>query len=358
MKTLVSHGNQNSLIGVPINLLKMQSNHQIAVIEMGINKRGEMAILANMVKPTIGVITCIGHSHMEGLGSLTDIAAEKREIFKYFKENNIGIINGDQIQLSQISYAHPVVKFGSKIVNQIQVRKIESLDSKMNFVLKIYNKKYTVNLDINHIGMVFNSLAATAVCCLLDIPATTIIKAIESPIEVKGRFQIKPLKSGKGSLIDDCYNARPESMKAGLLTFEKIKTDSQKIAVLSDMLELGAEGAFWHRQMGRFLRKVPSLNHLILVGDHVKSIKKTAPVGLKIDIFPSWQEAATFLKQKISDKDSLIFVKGSTGGYSSGLVNLVNEFVKDEKEKNLKSGIIKDESVVYKTKIQPSRLSI
>jgi len=330
MKVCVSYGNQNSLIGVPLNILKMQSAHQVAVIEMGINKRGEMATLAGIVKPTIGVITCIGHSHMEGLGSLSSIAAEKRDIFKYFKDGNIGIVNGDQQPLSHISYSHPVVKFGSKIINQVQARKIKQEGSMLSFMLKIYNKKYTVSLNSNHLGMVFNSLASAAVCSILGIPDDIIINGLSKQVEVKGRFQIKPLKSGDGYLIDDCYNAGPESMKSGLLTFESIKTKAQKIAVLSDMLELGTESAFWHRQIGRFLRKVPSLNHLILVGESAKFIKKTAPLSLKIDIFASWQEAALFLEEKISGKDSLIFVKGSTAGYTTGLVNLVNKFTESD----------------------------
>lgn len=346
MNAIVSLGNQNSLIGVPLNILRMRKEHQVAVFELGVNKRGEMNMLVEMVKPTIGLITAVGHSHMEGLGSMVDVAAEKREIFKFFKENNIGIINGDQAPLAQIGYSHPVIKFGSKITNQIQARKIRIVGSQINFVLKIYKKKYNITLNSNHSGAVFNSLAAISVGCLLNIPNETLIQGIQIPLDVKGRFELKELKVGKGKLIDDCYNAGPESMKAALLAFEKIETSSQKIAVLGDMLELGADSSFWHRQIGRFLRKVPSLKHLILVGDLVKSTKLTTPVTLSVDVVPTWNEAAELLKGKMASEESLVLVKGSTRGYTTGLVNLVNHFTKAES--NVKSE-------TKSTKMQDSR---
>lgn len=336
LNALVSKGNQNSLIGLPLNILRMRKEHQIAVFELGINKRNEMGTLVDMVKPTIGVITSIGHSHMEGLGSLSDIAAEKREIFKYFKETNIGIINGDQASIAQIGYNHPVIKFGSKITNQIQARKINIESSQVNFVLKIYKNKFNVSLKSNHIGSVFNALAATAVGCLLEIPYETIIKGIQMPVKVSGRFEFKPLKIGTGRLIDDCYNAGPESVKAALQAFEKIDTKGQKIFVFGDMLELGVDSSFWHRQIGRFLRKVPSLSHVILVGDLVKWTKTTAPIGPSIEIVPNWQEAVVSLKKRVVACESLVLVKGSTGGYTNGLVNLVKFFTSEDNNSQMK----------------------
>lgn len=330
---LVSKGNQNSVRGLPLNILKMRSEHDIAVFELGINKREEMSKLVEMVKPTIGIITAVGHAHMEGLGSLSDIAAEKREIFKYFTESNIGIINGDQEPLSQIGYTHPVIRFGTKTTNQIQARKIRVSGSDINFVLKIYKQKYNVTLKSNHLGAVFNALAATSVGCLLNIPNDVIVKGIQVPIAIEGRFNMKPLKIGKGTLIDDCYNASPESMKAALLAFEEIDTGAQKIAVLGDMLELGVDSPFWHRQIGRFLRKVPSLDHLILVGELVDWTKKTAPIGLTVQLVSNWEQAVDALSKKVT-KESMVLVKGSTRGHKEGLVRLVNYFTNDKQENN------------------------
>jgi UDP-N-acetylmuramoyl-tripeptide--D-alanyl-D-alanine ligase len=330
MNPLISYGNENSLIGVSLNILKMRPENDIAIIEMGVSKHGEMDILADVVRPTIAIITAVGHSHIEGFGSVSEIAAEKRNIFKYFKEDNIGIINGDQSQLSQIGYIHPVIKFGSKITNQIQARKINVTNSQISFTLKIYKKKYTVVLESNHTGNVFNILAATALACVIGVPNEIILKSIEIPVRVPARFEYKNLKVGKGILIDDCINAGPESVKAALLAFEKIETKSQKVFVFSDMKELGVDSSFWHRQIGRFLRKVPSLGHLILVGDQIKWTKMTIPVKLSCDMVSTWQDAIDLLQNKIGKQESLVLVKGSTSGYTSGLVNLVNHFTNAE----------------------------
>jgi UDP-N-acetylmuramoyl-tripeptide--D-alanyl-D-alanine ligase len=322
IKYVATRDNENSALGVALTLLKMRDQHQVALVEMGVSKRGEMKQLAYMVQPTIGVITAIGHSHMEGLGSVTNIAAEKRDIFAYFKENNIGIINGDQSHLTNVAYKHPVIKVGKKTTNQIQARKIQEHKDDIQFILKIYGKKYSVALHTNHHGRIMNALTATAVAHLLNVPEDIVVNTIQKPCIVSGRFEAKKLKNGNGLIINDCYNANPESMKAALLAFQNMNTRGKKIAVLGDMLELGTNSPFWHRQLGRFLRKVPSLNHLVLVGDMVEWTKKTVPLGLKVDIAPTWQAAAILLAEKI-DKEAVVLVKGSR---NIGLTNLVNQF--------------------------------
>ncbi|MGB8367028.1 MAG: UDP-N-acetylmuramoyl-tripeptide--D-alanyl-D-alanine ligase [Candidatus Babeliales bacterium] len=319
---VVSHENENTKIGLSLNLLRMRKEHTVGVFEVGTSKRGEMAILARIAQPTTAIITNIGHQHMDGLGSLQDIALEKRDIFKYFTEKSIGIINGDQSILSQVSYQHPVVKFGSKTTNQIQARKIRVSGSHISFVLKIYKDKYPVVLQQPHAGAVFNVLAATTMAYLLNIPSETIVKAIQQPFSVPGRFEERRITVGGGTLINDCYNASPESMKAALLAFQEADLKGNKIAVIGDMLGLGINSPFWHRQIGRFLRKVPSVKQVILVGSLVQWVKKTAPVGLPVEVVSTWQEASEKLKSVLA-QDSVVLVKGS---YETGLRNLVNMF--------------------------------
>ncbi|MGE4168684.1 MAG: UDP-N-acetylmuramoyl-tripeptide--D-alanyl-D-alanine ligase [Candidatus Babeliales bacterium] len=320
MRALISQGNQNTLLGASLNILRMTSDHDIAVFELGIGRRGQMAQLAELVQPTAGVITFIGHSHMEGLGSINDIAIEKRDLFKFFKEDSIGIINGDQPLLAQVAYKHPVIKFGTKTTNQVQARKVNNDSAGVSFILKLYGNKYAIRLEKNHSGAVFNALATAAVGYYLQIPAETIIKAIEKPLVVQGRFVQHPLKFGVGKLIDDSYNANPESMKAALLAFEQIKTKAQKIAVIGDMLELGANSPFWHRQIGRFLRKTPSVRTIILVGSLVEWTKKTLPLGTRVEHVPTWKEAQEKLQEELK-KESMVLVKGSLGMQLKNLVD-------------------------------------
>lgn len=312
VKHVASRGTQNTRIGISLNMLRMRSYHQVAVFEMGINKRGEMAELAKLVRPTVAVITNIGHSHMEHLGSLTDIASEKRDIFKYFTEENVGIINGDQSTLANISYAHPMIKFGSKMTNQIQARKVHSDGNSIDFVINIYKQKHKVHLARVHQGSIFNALAAAAVAYILHIPVPAIIAGIENPPIVPSRFEQKLLKKAKGLLIDDCYNANPQSMKMALLALQQFETKAQKVAVLGDMLELGVSSPFWHRQVCRFLRKITSLQRVILVGNYMKNAYKALPVGLSVETVSNWQEATEKLNI-ILDEESVVLVKGSRG---------------------------------------------
>lgn len=310
---IASYKNQNTAIGLSLNILRMSSEHSAAIFEMGISRQGEMELMASIVKPTIAIITYIGHSHMEGLGSLIDIANEKRAIFKYFKETNIGIINGDQDILSDISYMHPVIRFGFKTINQIQARKVQFASGKINFNLKIYKDSYKVSINNNNIACINNLLAATSIAYLLNIPNDIIIKAIEEPVCIPGRFESLTIKN-KIKVINDCYNASPESMKAAIATFEKMDATGKKIAVLGDMLELGVNSPFWHRQIGRFLKKAPSISHIILVGSLVKWTKSTLPLNCSYEHVKNWEEALKAIdKLKKLSKNDIILLKASQG---------------------------------------------
>lgn len=314
---------KNGIASVAASVLGMRAEHSIAIFKLSISKRGEMAKMAKLVRPTVAVITTVGHSHMEGLGSIVDIAAEKRDIFKYFKEHNIGIVCGDQPLLAQVAYQHPVIKFGCKTTNQIQARKISRTSAGTSFVLKVYKEKFTINMADQHTSAVFNALAAVAVTYMLKIPLSTIMASIAEPLVVEGKFEEKVLKFGVGRLINDAYDANPEDMKAALSAFQLIETDAVKIAILGDMLGLGINAPFWHRQIGRFLRKTPSVRKVILVGSMVKWIHKTMPLGVQVEVAPSWQVALDMVKNNLQQK-ALVLVKGS---FSVGLTHLVDALV-------------------------------
>lgn len=321
---IASRDNQNTLIGAAINILRMKSDHQAALFEMGIGARGEMNNLARLVNPTIAIITNIGHQHMDGIGSLADIAAEKRTIFKFFSQDSIGIVNGDQSILSDVSYHHPVIKCGTKMTNQIQARKIKIFDSKIHFILKIYQSKYAVTINKPHGGAVWHALFVAAVGKLLNIPDATIIEAVQTPMVVEGRFEELFMKKSGGRIINDSYNANPESMKAALMAFQNIKTSQAKIAVIGDMLGLGLNSPFWHRQIGRFLKKTPSIKTVILVGDlMVKCAKKTVPFSIAALSASNWQEAVALLETSL-EGSPLILIKGSR---NVGLNHLVEKLL-------------------------------
>jgi UDP-N-acetylmuramoyl-tripeptide--D-alanyl-D-alanine ligase len=316
-----SYGNQNTRIGLALNMLKMRFFHKAAIFEVGISRRGEMKHLVELLKPTVSVITQIGHGHMAGLGALTDVAQEKRDIFSLFKAENVGIINGDQDILAKVSYDFPVMKFGFKMTNQIQARKILIKNNVISFILKLYNKKYAVMIKGSHEGRILNALAAAAITRTLGVSDDDIVRGLQKELVVQGRFEEMQLASG-GILINDCYNSNPESIKAGILAFNAYETDKKKYLVLGDMLELGIDSSFWHRQAGRLIHKVSGIHHIVLIGTMVQWLQKTLPIHCSSTHFETWEAAEDFLK-KLDSSDSIFYFKGSHG---TGLHKLVRTF--------------------------------
>ena len=176
-------------------------------------------------------------------------------------------------------------------------------------------------MQTNQMGPIMNGLAASTAAHLLGVSTDIIVKALQQPCNVRSRFETRNLKGGRGLLIDDCYDANPESMKAALLAFERMEAEGKKIAILGDMLELGVNAPFWHRQLGRFLRKVSSLSHVVFVGENVKWAQKTLPPFITSELVANWQEAKQLLQKHLEKKVTLL-VKGSE---SMGLGNLVDE---------------------------------
>ncbi len=314
----VSYKNQNTVLGLCANILRMPADVQVGVFEVSLHHKDVLAELADILRPTIGIITCIAHSHVEHIGSLAEVCAQKRQLFNYFTPQNIGIVFGDQEFLTSVTYRHPITKFGFKMRNQVQARRVsvvQDADGNLcsKFTLKWFGKKAEVVLQGNHQGLINNALAASAVAYFLDIPLDTLVHALGEYKSFENRFQTKKIKNDRGLIISDCYNANPESMKAALTAFDQMKSPGSKVAILGDMLELGDKEAYWHRQIGRFLNKSSTLDTLILVGERAKLIAKTAPVYLSINFVPSWEGAVQLLQAALEQRKALVLVKGSRG---------------------------------------------
>lgn len=308
LQGVVSYGNQNTLIGISLNILKMRATDSIAVFELGISQIGNMKQLVDLVRPTHAVITHVGHGHIQGLGSR--VAYEKRQIFANFNRDCIGVINGDQAELCDVSYAHPVIRFGKKSKNQIQARKIAFHNNTTQFVIKIYKKSYPVTLRSCNEALIMNTLAAVAVGKALGLDDAVLIQAIEQPVVVNGRFEMIHQPS-KAILINDAYNANPESMKAAILAFDRLIIAQHKIVVLGDMKELGDNSAFLHRKIARYLGKINNLAMIVLIGQQVEHMKKSVPYGVKVAYFPSIEQAQQMVKELANDSQNCILFKAS-----------------------------------------------
>ncbi len=331
LRAYVSYKNFNSVYGVSYNLLMIPDDVQVVVLEMGISQQAEMRQNADIVRPDYAIITTIGHAHMQGLGgSVQAISYEKRQIFSFFGPENIGIINGDNPLLDEVHYAHPVARFGLKTKNQVQARRVKvehdaDGNATTRFILKWYGSKVAVSMSGNHQGMLNNALAAATAAYFLKIPLDALVRGIESYKGFDNRFELAKIAGGKGLLINDCYNANPESMRAALDAFAQIKKPLRKVAVLGDMLELGERELFWHRQVGKVVSKVDDLQALILVGHRAREIAKSINHTLEIIFVDDWAAAVKPLQEIIDKEPSLVLVKASRGIQLDKMVSTVIE---------------------------------
>lgn len=312
----VSHENQNKLHGLALNMLQLTGSHKAAVFEVGISHKGEMEQLADLLAPTMGVITTISHSHTKQLGNLGSVTYEKKKLFANFLPSQIGIVCGDNSNLADGYYHHPVVRFGLKGRNNITAKKISTvLDRYGNLEtegkLVIYNDTVPLKIHGHHTSLIYAALAASAVSYFLQIPSDVIAQGITNFVPVSGRFNAMDIVKKRGIVVDDAYNANPESMKAALVAFEQMSHYKNKIAVLGDMLDLGEKEAFWHRQIGREIRKTKSIKRLILIGERAKKIAETVPFTVDVHYAQDLEQVPDMIYDMITDDPGMVLVKGA-----------------------------------------------
>ena len=267
-----TQGNFNNEIGVPLTVLSMPEDTEVAVLEMGINHFGEMHRLSRIAQPDICVMTNIGQCHLEFLGSREGILKAKSEIFDFMQENGRAVLNGDDDMLASvgqvkgrkpvtygISCARPEAgAAGSCDVYAGDIRMKGLLGSEAVFCHA--GKEFPVRIPLPGEHMVYNALAAAATGFLLGLSEEEIAAGIADVRSVSGRSRI--LQAGSRIVIDDCYNANPVSVEAAVdLLTQKEEKDapqraaSRRVAVLGDMLELGEQEKQLHERVGRYCVK-------------------------------------------------------------------------------------------------------
>lgn len=247
--TLATQGNFNNQVGVPLTLFELKSNHRFAVIEMGTNHPGEIAPLSETARPSISVITNIGYSHLEHFGTKEKIRDEKMTITAGFQGKGTLILNVDDPLLAQVKATsrYKLLTFG---IDRGQIRPSDLAfgpDGCASF--KIGRTLFQLQVPGRH--NVYNALAAIAVGTQLRIPKSKIALALRGFAASKNRMQVKKLPGL--TVLDDCYNANPSSMRSALATLGSFRAAGRRVAVIGDMLELGEEGANLHKEIGNYL---------------------------------------------------------------------------------------------------------
>jgi len=313
--TLSTSGNLNNQIGLPLTLLNLNFNHRWAVLELGMNSPGEIKRLAEICSPDIGVITNIGSAHLEGLGSLDAVMQAKAELFKEIKPNGTAVLNADDHRLLQLAdyTSRNVLLFGLSKNALIRALSVKGTGTGLSFTLVLPDESITVDLKTPAIFMVSNALAAAAVGYLLGLTAREIKDGLEDFKPVKGRMNI--FKTGRRiNVIDDTYNANPDSMKAAINTLMSLKGNNRGILVAGDMLELGEYAESMHRNIGR-IAAGSDIAKLYVTGQFAQTVA-TGAMDEDMDsrdVFTGTkEEILESIKDRIGPGD-WVLVKGSRG---------------------------------------------
>lgn len=326
--TFSTSGNMNSQIGVPVTISKINDTPtEAAVIEMGISEPGGMDKLTQIVKPDIAVVTIIGKAHIEFLGSKEGIRDEKLRIIGRMSEDGAVFLNADDPMLFELKGKLPVKTFfyGTNPEADYRAENIV-FENGYNTYTFIHGKdSLIVNLNVLGQHNVLNSLAALAVS---DYMGLDLVKAARSFETFEGMRQ-KVISTNKGyTIIDDSYNASPDSMKAAINVLRDMDVIGKRIAVLGDMFELGPDSDSYHKEVGDYINATklsngkPVVDKLITIGESSHFISDAVDSDVECKHFADKKEAAEYIKELLGPGD-VITLKASNGMKFAELVDVL-----------------------------------
>jgi len=303
---LSTTGNLNNHIGVPLTLLSITSEHEIAVIEMGANHPGEIDFLCSIAEPDFGLITNVGRAHLEGFGSFEGVKKTKGELFDFITRDGEGIFinNGNEHLMSMAPES--VTKFTYSTCDQTAQLQGEAVNSDLLLVCKVLFPKGWLYIKTNLTGAynMENVLAACRIGLYFGVDPVLIQKGIENYFPSNNRSQV--LQIGDSKIIADCYNANPSSMEASVRNFMQLDKP-KKTMILGDMLELGNDAKFEHQKIADLVAN-SGITDVYWVGSHFQQVSTPAESQkyLNVDDFISAIDKRNF-------ENRFILIKGSRG---------------------------------------------
>ncbi len=318
-KVFKTKGNFNNQIGLPLMILELDSSYDVAVLEMGMSDLGEIDILANCARPDIAVITNIGLSHIENLKTQDNILKAKSEIFNYFDENNTLIINGEDNYLLKIkNKCFEIIRIGYNHEYDVYASNIILKEDNTSFTINDKEREFNFEIPMAGKHNVLNSMLAIAVAKKLNVSFSQMEKGIKNLEATSMRLQV--IKKELFTIINDCYNASPDSMKSSIDVLNSYK-NRRKIAVLGTMNELGDESINAHKEVGYYAKDKVDL--LIAIGNYKECYKD----GFGSDNIITFEDKNEFIKNvnTIIKKDDVILVKASRGIRFEEIVNSLEE---------------------------------
>ncbi|WMJ88490.1 UDP-N-acetylmuramoyl-tripeptide--D-alanyl-D-alanine ligase [Anaerocolumna sp. MB42-C2] len=349
---LKTDGNMNSQVGLPLMMLRINAEHDIAVIEMGMSEEGEMEKLAVIAKPETAIMTNIGVSHIAQLKTRENIRREKLNIINCFQKDSVLFINGNDDLLSKLYKDNntpltnlnlcektrekyltaKVTAFGTEEFCDYRAENIQTMNGETHFILRkkqdkdsgLYGDGEEIVLSVLGMHNVFNALAALAVAEQYNIPVSIAKAGLYEyrPIAMRGQI----IEANQVKIIDDSYNASPDSMKSGIHVLLELDGITRRIAVLADVWELGELSGQLHYDVGAYIAD-QKIDEVITIGKEAYHIAK-AIQDKKADIvthtFSNNQEVITYLSEHLKAGDGVL-IKGSRGMKTDEIVKAISK---------------------------------
>ena len=303
---LATEGNLNNDIGMPLMLLRLNAGHRAAVIEMGMNHPGEIDYLTRIARPTVAIVTNAQRAHLAGLGSVSAVAGAKGEIFAGLGDDGVAVINCDDPHAGlwrELAGAHRIIGFSlegaAEVTGEVAPRAFGS-----RLQLSTPAGAAAVALQVPGRHNAANALAATAACLAVGATLAAVVAGLSGYAGAKGRLQRRRAENG-ATLIDDSYNANPDSMRAAIVVLAALP--GKKILVMGDMGEVGPGAAQFHDEIGGYAKSM-GIDRLLAVGEHAATAVRNFDGGA------SHFKNVTALIERLRgllDANTTVLVKGS-----------------------------------------------
>lgn len=307
-----SHGNFNNHFGLPLNLLQLEPEHDVAVIEMGMSHAGEIAALAKLAQPNIGVVTNVGPVHLEFFENIAGIARAKYELIESLPKSGVAVLNADDPYVSQFGrdFRGKVVRFGIHKPAEVSAQKVQQLGpqgSRFDILMDGFRECVAIPLVGEH--NVLNALAAVAVGLEQGISPSEAVAALATMTPVEKRGEIVEIAGA--TIINDCYNSNPKALQSMVDALLAMPAQRQ-VVVAGEMLELGPTGAELHRECGRYMAEQGVKRLIGVRGLAEFMVEGARNAGVNADFVITPEEAGERMAQELRPGDAVLF-KASRG---------------------------------------------
>ncbi len=310
-RVLKSEGNLNNHFGLPLQLLRLEPEHELAVIEMGMSHAGEIAALAKLAQPNIGVVTNVAPVHLEFFNSVADIARAKYELIQALPANGTAVLNVDDEYVSQFGrdfHGH-VVTYGVHHPADVCADKVRAVAEGIEFDLVVTGCREPVRMNLLGEHNVYNALAAAAIGLERGLTPSEVVAALGRL--VPGDKRGETLRIGGATVLNDCYNSNPEALDAMVRALVELPAE-RHIVVAGEMLELGTQAAELHRQCGRHMAE-QGIDVVLGVRGHAQELVAAAKEAGALAEFVATPEAAgEWLAREVRPGDAVL-LKASRG---------------------------------------------